>query len=88
MIITKPRYGVFVEAAAGTPILYVERTDWPDVSSLSTWVNRVANAVKISRSVLDQVFLECADEHLEVVENPPVALTGAAQAAFTFNCYL
>ncbi|MFY0992593.1 hypothetical protein [Halomonas sp. C05BenzN] len=90
ILITKPGYGMFVEAAAaGTSILYVERSGWPDVTSLTTWVHRVANAVKISRSVLDEgLFLNYADELIEVIKNPPVALTGAAQAASALNRYL
>ena len=48
--LTKPGYGAFVEAAChSTPVLYVERDDWPEEPDLSRWLHRHGHAVRISR---------------------------------------
>jgi hypothetical protein len=48
-VVTKPGYGMFVEsAAAGTPVLYVRREDWPEQEVLIDWLRREAVAAEIS----------------------------------------
>ncbi|MFC5299757.1 hypothetical protein [Azospira restricta] len=38
-VVTKPGYGMFVEAAAaGTPLLYLRRDDWPEQDALIDWL--------------------------------------------------
>jgi len=45
VILTKPGYGTFVEAACcGIPVLYLQRPDWPEASALETWLHRNARA--------------------------------------------
>lgn len=40
-IVTKPGYGTFTEAAAaGTPLLYMRRRDWPEQDALIDWLER------------------------------------------------
>lgn len=39
VVVTKPGYGTFVEAAsAGTAVIYRERPDWPETAGLDVWV--------------------------------------------------
>ena len=52
-VITKPGYGVFVEAACqGIPILYLQRDDWPETPYLSTWLGTHARSCALSRARL------------------------------------
>jgi len=52
-VITKPGYGTFVEAAcSGTPILYVEREDWPETPHLAAWLAANARAHVLTRQQL------------------------------------
>ena len=83
IMLTKPGYGTFVEAAAtGLPVLYVTRQGWPDVESLTSWLQEVGRARSISREALDK-----GDFHHEMAEllkagrYPAVAPNGAAQVA-------
>ncbi|MGF1548197.1 MAG: hypothetical protein ACFCUG_12810 [Thiotrichales bacterium] len=53
LIVTKPGYGTFVEAAAlGLPVLYVERDDWAESACLETWLRQHLPSSRIS---LDQL---------------------------------
>lgn len=48
-VVTKPGYGMFVEsAAAGTPVLYLKREDWPEQEVLIDWLRSEAVAAEIS----------------------------------------
>ncbi len=48
-VVTKPGYGMFVEsAAAGVPLLYLRRDDWPEQEALIDWLRTEANCVEIS----------------------------------------
>ena len=54
-IVTKSGYGTFVEATAcGTPVLYVERPDWPEEPCLVAWLRQHNVAMGISRSQFEQ----------------------------------
>ncbi len=47
-LVTKPGYGSFVEAAAaGVPVLYLPRPDWPETPYLVDWLHRNARAQEI-----------------------------------------
>lgn len=49
-IITKPGYGIVVESVwGGTPVLYIERKDWPEESYLIKWLKKYVPAAEISR---------------------------------------
>ncbi len=42
LLVTKTGYGLFAEAAAaGTPLLYRERPDWPEAPGLEAWIRSV-----------------------------------------------
>lgn len=48
-VVTKPGYGLFVEsAAAGTPVLYLRREDWPEQEVLIDWLKREAVCAEVS----------------------------------------
>ena len=54
-IVTKSGYGTFVEATAcGTPVLYVERPDWPEEPCLVAWLLQHNRAMGFSRRQLEQ----------------------------------
>lgn len=53
LIISKPGYGMFVEsAAAGVPLLYVARKDWPETDALTDWLQSVARCHEIQSEAL------------------------------------
>lgn len=82
-VVTKAGYGTFVEAAAaGTPLLYVERPDWPEEAALTTWHGRVSRSRAVPRAAFEAGRF--GDQVLEVLAGPrpaPVALTGIGEAA-------
>jgi hypothetical protein len=48
-VVTKPGYGMFTEAAAaGTPLLYLRREDWPEQDALIEWLEREAVCAEMS----------------------------------------
>jgi hypothetical protein len=48
-VVTKPGYGMFVEsAAAGTPLLYLRRADWPEQEALIDWLKVEATCDEVS----------------------------------------
>ena len=50
LLITKPGYGSFTEAACnGIPLLYVERGDWPEEAFLTQWLEQHGRCHRISR---------------------------------------
>lgn len=54
-VLTKSGYGAFVEASAcGTPVLYVERPDWPEEPCLVAWLHQHNLAQAISRLQFEQ----------------------------------
>jgi hypothetical protein len=49
-LLCKPGYGSFVEAAcSGTPVLYVNRPDWPESPALVEWLHQYGMCREISR---------------------------------------
>lgn len=54
-VVTKPGYGIFVEAAtACVPILYVPRGHWPEEPYLTDWLQHHARCARISREALQE----------------------------------
>jgi hypothetical protein len=82
-LLCKPGYGSFVEATcSGTPVLYVNRPDWPESPALVEWLQQHGVCREVSRDQL---------QHGDIAQNlsalwsvprvtPPLA-NGAAQAA-------
>jgi hypothetical protein len=82
-LICKPGYGSFVEASScGTPVLYVDRADWPESPALIAWLQQHSLCREVSRDALRQG--EIADMLEEIWKAPrPNAIKpeGAKQAA-------
>ena len=83
VLLCKPGYGSFVEAACcGTPVLYVDRADWPEAPALTEWLHLQGLCREISREALHQGNF--AEALLQIFAAPsPVAIVpgGAQQAA-------
>ncbi|WP_424585622.1 hypothetical protein [Zwartia sp.] len=90
LILTKPGYGMFVEAAAaGVPVLYVERRDWPEAKALTDWLEVVAHCTEISTEVLHRGdFVDEMRKLLELGRYDPVAATGNMQGATFLAQYI
>ena len=53
VIITKPGYGMFTEAAAaGVPVLFTARGEWPETEALVTWLQGKAHCTQITTESL------------------------------------
>ena len=83
LVVTKPGYGMFVEAAgAGIPVLFAWRGQWPDVPSITAWLESVGRALPISHEQLDKGHVSEAMEALLAEGGyPGIELTGAGEAA-------
>jgi hypothetical protein len=90
LILTKPGYGMFVEAAAaGVPVLYVERRDWPEAQALTDWFQTVAHCTEISTEALHRgAFAEEMRKLLERGRYDRVAAMGNMQGATFLAQYL
>jgi hypothetical protein len=81
-VVTKPGYGMFVEsAAAGKPVLYLKREDWPEQEVLIDWLRREAVAAEISAADFAAGNVVEALEMLWEKPRKAVAAGGAAVAA-------
>ena len=83
LIITKPGYGMFVEAAAaGVPVLFVERPGWPEAPALTDWLQSVAHCAEIDTETLQQgSFTRELTQLLTQGPYIPVPPSGNLQAA-------
>jgi hypothetical protein len=90
VVLTKPGYGMFVEAAgAGVPVLYVQRDDWPDVPFLESWLNKTAHSEKISVDQLTSGDFE--SELMDLLDRgryQPIELNGMQHAVDRLEGYL
>ena len=82
-LVTKVGYGSFVEAtAAGIPVLYIDRPDWPETPFLADWLRAHTPAAAIDEA---QLFDPAIGERLALLwaapRLPKVAMEGAAVAA-------
>ncbi len=82
VLITKPGYGMFAEAACnGVRVAYLPRHDWPEAPYLTAWLSRVG----IARELREEAFFAGAFGHViaELLALPAparVAATGAEDA--------
>jgi UDP-N-acetylglucosamine:LPS N-acetylglucosamine transferase len=82
-LLGKPGYGSFVEAAcSGTPVLYVDRPDWPETPVLVEWLHRHGVCREISHGQLQNGDLRetLHDLPRSPLSAPPLPL-GTEQAA-------
>ncbi len=82
-LVCKPGYGSFVEAAcSGTPVLYVNRADWPESPALIEWLQQHGLCREFAREVLDRGnFAGMLEEIFNAPRPRQVIPEGAGQAA-------
>ncbi len=90
MVLTKPGYGTFVEAAgAGTPVLYIDRPDWPETPYLAPWLaSHVATAAVDGDAALHGPLIPRVHDLLAAGRCPARPFTGAADAAARLDLML
>lgn len=83
LLVCKPGYGSFVEAAgSGVPALYVNRPDWPEAPALISWLQQNGLCREVSRDALEQGKIADVLEEIWNVPRPkPVIPEGAQQVA-------
>ncbi|MBN9527317.1 MAG: hypothetical protein J0H82_13995 [Alphaproteobacteria bacterium] len=85
LLITKPGYGMFVEAAVNrTRLLYAARDDWPEAAALDAFAADHACAAKLPGHAFDAPAAEVAAAILALLDRPrapPLEPSGIAQAA-------
>ncbi|HWT28608.1 MAG TPA: hypothetical protein VN084_03780 [Methylophilaceae bacterium] len=83
LLLTKPGYGAFVEAAvSGVPVLFVRRDDWPEQPYLVDWLAQVRHCQGIDPLQLERGgFVDALEALLEKTKPLPLAATGHLQAA-------
>lgn len=82
-VICKPGYDTFLESAlTGTPVLYVERNDWPEQQVLVAWLKENARCTKLTPEALQQGhFNEALTSLLAQPAKAPIQQNGAIIAA-------
>jgi hypothetical protein len=83
VLICKPGYGSFVEAAcSGVPVLYVSRADWPESQALIEWLQLHSLCREVSRDALEQGNVAAALEQIwDTQRHERVVPEGALQVA-------
>jgi len=83
VLLTKPGYGSFVEAAcSGTPVLFVDRPDWPETTALVEWLRQHGVCREVAREQLENGDIAGDLESICRLPQPePVTPNGAAQVA-------
>ncbi len=81
-VLTKPGYGTFTEAAAaGVPVLYVSRRNWPEEPYLVQWLQQNGVCLEADRAQLQRGDLQDVLAQLWRMPKPPLpGVTGAAEA--------
>ena len=87
VLVTKPGYGSFVEAAlTGVPVLYHPRPDWPESPALDHWLCSHTKAMAVEIESLLGSGLEAQLRKLFSLEVQPLAMVeGNDQAAFILD---
>ena len=82
-VFTKSAYGVFAEATVcGTPVLYVERPDWPEEPCLVAWLKQHNLAHGITRAQFEQgTFGHALSALLQQPRATPLRASGSVEAA-------
>lgn len=82
-LICKPGYGSFVEAAScGTPVIHVNRADWPESPFLISWLQQYGLCREVSRDAIEQgKFVGTLEDIWQAPRPKPVIPDGAEQVA-------
>lgn len=90
VILTKPGYGAFTEAAVnGIAVLYLRRPDWPEEHCLVDWLTHHARCMELTREMIEQGAIE--QVMLQLLDQPPrpeVIGNGVIEAAEILRDYL
>ena len=83
LVLTKPGYGTFVEAAChGLPVLYVPRDGWPEQDDLIDWLQAHGQCLPVTEDALrDGEFAQPLQQLLALPKSAPVQPVGNQQAA-------
>jgi hypothetical protein len=83
VLLTKPGYGAFVEAAvSGVPVLYARRDDWPEQPYLVAWLEQVGRCQGLDAAQLARGDFDAELRSLLLRARPmPIEATGNQQAA-------
>lgn len=87
LLVTKTGYGLFAEAAAaGTPVLYLARPDWPEAPFLESWIrdHGIGTPLPVDQRMLFETLLEL----LERPRPRPVPPSGVAEAVALITAFL
>jgi hypothetical protein len=87
VVLTKPGYGTFAEAACnGVAVLTVRRADWPEDPYLRQWLAAHTNSAEIEQSRLwSGSFAPELEQLLAAGRGAPVHAAGVEQAAEVFT---
>ena len=83
LVVSKVGYGTFTEAAlAGTPVLYVERPDWPESPNLDRWLAAHTRCLAVQANRLfTNEFRGLVESVLALPHRPKAEASGVAEAA-------
>ncbi len=83
LLLCKPGYGSFVEAASsGVPVIYISRADWPESPALIAWLQEFGLCLEISPEAAETGNFGDLLEQIWKLSHPkPVVPTGAIQVA-------
>jgi len=83
LLLCKPGYGSFVEAAySGVPLCYVNRADWPESPALTAWLQTHGVCREISRQQAERgEFAEALQSLFQSERHQLARPSGAAQVA-------
>lgn len=90
LLLTKPGYGSFTEAAgSGTPTLYVRRDEWPEQPFLADWLARHVPCRAITREQFQAgEFSQPLQQLLQTKTATTTATSGIAPAVASITSYL
>ena len=90
LVLTKPGYGTFVEAACnGTAVLYLRRDNWPEQDCLIEWLQENARCREVNETELASGELPGLLDTLWRQARPPLPVArGAEEAAALIERHL
>ena len=84
LVLTKPGYGTFVEAACnGTAVLYLRRDNWPEQDCLIEWLQENAHCREVNETELASGDLPGLLDTLWRQARPPLPVARGAEEAAT-----
>ena len=90
VILTKPGYGSFTEAAVnGIAVLYVRRPDWPEEPYLVDWLVQHTRCMELTQEMIELGAIEpLVQQLLDQQQRPVVTGNGVSEAAEILRDYL